>query len=449
MDAPRCEWLDPRRLRSLDTIFCLLTDRGEQSYSAALGSASRQAARRIFGDKRMTVDELLSGHYAETAERCRSHGMVLVAQDTTELDYKRHEASKTELGPMAGPKSWGMLSHEALAMTMEGEPLGLLDVRLWSRDPASAGNRHKRHELPLESKESAKWGRTLSNVMDRLPAGTRAVVLSDRESDVFGYLAQPRNEGVELIVRARHPRAVELIDDGGEVSKGRLFEELSCAPVLGYREFETCRAGKTTPERVRLALSAVEVDVLRPSKSPANGCAKRVRYWAVYAREESPADGCKPIEWHLLTTLSARDAEEANRIVEYYSKRWRIETLHKTLKSGIHVEDLQIPDAHSLRNAIAAHYIAACRVMRLTYMARTRPDASATELLSTDEVTVLEAVSGKPVRTAYDAVIQVARLAGYEHYRNAPPPGALRVWTGLQRLADMLIGYRAAIYDTR
>jgi hypothetical protein len=33
-------------------------------------------------------------------------------------------------------------------------------------------------------------------------------------------------------------------------------------------------------------------------------------------------------------------------------------------------------------------------------------------------------------------------LAGYEPYRNAPPPGVKRLWRGYRRLEDLVAGYR-------
>jgi hypothetical protein len=50
-----------------------------------------------------------------------------------------------------------------------GSSLGLLDVQCWARDPQAYGKRLRRHQLPLEQKESVKWltllrGRCLRNV---------------------------------------------------------------------------------------------------------------------------------------------------------------------------------------------------------------------------------------------------------------------------------------------
>jgi hypothetical protein len=50
-----------------------------------------------------------------------------------------------------------------------GSSLGLLDVQCWARDPQAYGKRLRRHQLPLEQKESVKWltllrGRCLRDV---------------------------------------------------------------------------------------------------------------------------------------------------------------------------------------------------------------------------------------------------------------------------------------------
>ncbi len=55
---------------------------------------------------------------------------------------------------------------------------------------------------------------------------------------------------------------------------------------------------------------------------------------AVLAREIAPPDEVKPIEWLLLTTLAVATPVDAERIVTWYSYRWRIERRHFTLKSG-------------------------------------------------------------------------------------------------------------------
>ena len=126
---------DGRRITSLTTICEKLVMNTGVSFSAALGPASRQAAHRIFEHPMITPAGLLQGHLAETVRRCRAHPLVLVAQDTTAFDFSSHPATRG-LGPTNdAPTGWGLFAHSALALTPEGQPLGLLHLDLWARDP--------------------------------------------------------------------------------------------------------------------------------------------------------------------------------------------------------------------------------------------------------------------------------------------------------------------------
>jgi hypothetical protein len=51
----------------------------------------------------------------------------------------------------------GLILHDTMAFTTEGAPLGLLNVQCWGRDPEQVGTKQRRHQLPIEEKESVKW----------------------------------------------------------------------------------------------------------------------------------------------------------------------------------------------------------------------------------------------------------------------------------------------------
>jgi len=55
----------------------------------------------------------------------------------------------------------------------------------------------------------------------------------------------------------------------------------------------------------------------------------------------------------LITTLPVPDQAALVRVLEYYTRRWGIERLHFTLKSGLRIERLQFDDATSLKHALA------------------------------------------------------------------------------------------------
>ncbi len=87
----------------------------------------------------------------------------------------------------------------------------------------------------------------------------------------------------------------------------------------------------------------------------------------------------------------------------------------------------------------------AWRLLSGTHQARETPDAPPTTVLTSLEVQVLEAVCGREFRTLELAVREIAKLGGYEHYRNKRlPPGATAMWWGLQRLVALVCGWAAA-----
>ena len=80
----------------------------------------------------------------------------------------------------------------------------------------------------------------------------------------------------------------------------------------------------------------------------------------VLAQEINPPTGITPIRWILLTTLPVENFLDAQRILRWYTYRWRIERLHCILKTGgSNVEKLQLETFDRLRRAIALDSIMA------------------------------------------------------------------------------------------
>jgi len=86
--------------------------------------------------------------------------VVIVAQDTTELDLTRRRQKKIG-SPRDENARRGMFSHPQLAMTTERVPLGLINTKIWSRDEAAFVKSAKqkcqeRKASPIEQKESIR-----------------------------------------------------------------------------------------------------------------------------------------------------------------------------------------------------------------------------------------------------------------------------------------------------
>ena len=114
-----------------------------------------------------------------------------MVQDTTTINYSSHPNTKG-LGPIGtdSEKVRGLMVHDTMAFTPEGTPLGLLNVQCWARD--GIGSKHKRHQKPIEEKESWKWVESYPAVsaVQKRNRKTQLVLVSDRESDIYELFAE-------------------------------------------------------------------------------------------------------------------------------------------------------------------------------------------------------------------------------------------------------------------
>jgi hypothetical protein len=435
---------DQRCRGSLERICEQVLARPEESFSAVCGPGLRQAGGRIFGAEQMSVEKMLAGHVEQTAQRCQAQGEVIVAQDTTDVNYTTHKGT-TGLGPINGnPHSRGLLMHTALALTTEGVPLGVLSQETWARDPATFGTAAQRRRRPVAEKESQKWLTGLQKVAEALPTGPWVVLVQDREADVFAFLAASRPAHIELIVRVCQPRRVE-VEASGEGRPRTVLEAARQAPVVGQLRVQVPRKPGQPEREAVLELAASAVVVKAPRRRPADVPADSQALWVVRATELAPPVGCQPIEWILLTTLTVDSLTAASRCVAYYALRWRVERFHYTLKQGCMVERLQFDTAPALQNALALYSIVAWRLLWLTYTARQQPQAPATELGPPLELRVLEEVSQAPVTTAREAIRAIAQLGGFPTNPSAKEPGVKVLWRGLRRLEAMVEGWLLAL----
>lgn len=437
---------DPRCRRSLVTICQKLARRSGESFSAALGSGTRQAAHRILEDPHTSVEGLLDGHFAQTAVRSRHHPLILAVQDTTEFDYTTHSAT-TGLGPLGSGPRQGLLCHSVLAVSPEGLPLGLLHVSLWARNPQTPGQKHGRRRRTTGEKESQKWIEGLRGVEVALPPDQPVLVVGDREADVFAYLAARRRPTTQLLIRACQPRTVHVAPGlpGLPGPRGSLLAVAVTAPVVGQMRATVPRKAGQPEREVDLTVRAIAAQVQPPRHAKAGEPRRPVAVHVVCATEEEPSAGEKPIQWILVTTQAVTTGEAACEMVRYYTRRWMIERLHFTLKSGCRAERLQIDDAASLKNALGLYYVVAWRLLWLTTVARTEPLRPAEAIVEEEERRVLEQATGRPVRTAREAVRGVARLGGFAGSPSEGEPGVKSLWLGLRRLEAMVAGWRLAV----
>lgn len=406
--------------------------------------AKTKAAYRFFDQGQVTMDTVLQSHSQATAQRVAQEKVALAVQDTTSLNYSTHPATE-QLGPIGSRKEGliGLHLHNTMAYTLQGTPLGLLDVQCWARDPKAFGKRHQRHQLPIEQKESVKWlksFRAVAQLQKRCPQ-TLLVSVGDREADIYELfvLAGQDANGPKLLVRAERDRLLAE-------EQGHLWEHLSEQAIAGMVELAVPRRGKR-PARIAQLQIRFGVVELRPPKRKRRLAA--VRLWAVAAQEIGAPRGVEQIEWLLLTTLEVNSFESAVEKLRWYALRFQIEVFHRTLKSGCRIETRQLGSADRLQACLAIDLVVAWRIGHLVKLGRETPEVPCTVFFEEAQWQVLVAVvrgSRLPVQppNLREAVRMVASLGGFLGRRSDGEPGVQTLWLGWQRLEDLVIGWRAA-----
>ena len=458
--------LGDKRLRErLIRIVEMRSKRPDVSYlEAAAGDRSAAKGYYYFVDSpRDTLhpEAMLSGHRQRTIERIMAQDTVLVVQDTTDLNFSKRPHT-VGLGPIGtnqtGAQSLGLKLHSSLALTSDGLPLGVLRAACFA--PEKKGKAGKQSAgRPIEEKKSFRWlegYRECVEVAKKTPH-THLVTVLDREGDIFELFLEvgPTRKRVGLLVRAMHDRRLE-----GRTRK--LFEELKRSPrrtevevVIPRQRWKQAKHAEpeqqALPGRKALLTVSFQEVTFRSKRRDLRSC-EAITLWAVYAREEHPPAGAKRIEWLLLTTEEVRTPEDAARILEFYTRRWRIEEWHHILKSGCKVQEHQNETAERLKRVIAIDAVLAWRIQLMTLLGREVPDLPCTVFFDNWEVKVLEAIEAekgkrgmKPPFNLNQAITLVAKQGGYLARRSDPPPGPKCVWKGIVHLYGLAGGYRLAV----
>ena len=381
-------------------------------------------------------------------------GCVLVAQDTTSFAFSKQGVSGVSYLERKGRR--GIFMHTALALSTEGEVLGQLAQHQWVREDQDYGKKALRKSTPSDQKESDIWRCVRDTARQALPESVQMISLMDREADIFALLAAPRPANTDYIIRvAQKKRAVYdaslTSEDDTDVTAAKLIELLEAqAPTAQSMSAEIGREEDRPPRTATLSVRFMAVTIPAPKgRAPEATVLAPVTVNVILVREDHPPIGQTAIEWVLVTTLAVTSFEDAKRCVEYYSKRWLIERFHYTLKSGLHIEELQLENRARLSNAIALLSVVAWHLMHILYHARVHPDASCEQALEPAQwkALVLRQQRGKHTRLPSEppsmkqVMLWIAQLGGYRGRAAKDRPGIKTLWRGLRRLADMTETY--------
>ena len=111
----------------------------------------------------------------------------------------------------------------------------------------------------------------------------------------------------------------------------------------------------------------------------------------------------------LLTTRPVPGFEQACETLMWYARRWGIEVLHRTLKSGCCIEQRQLGHADRIEACLAIDLVVAWRIYYLNKLGREDPNAPCTVYFAEDEWKALMVfTTQKPVPPAKNATANPA-----------------------------------------
>lgn len=356
-------------------------------------------------DSAINMDNILKPHRERTMRRMMGQKTVLCLQDGSELNYTNLDKC-SGLGELkanqTGAKTKGLNLHSTFAISPGGLPLGIVKAQAIAPKAKSPADKRKSSQIPIEEKKTFVWmehHRDLVEIAATMPQ-TQIVNVCDREADFFELFDEQRkNPCVDLLIRAQHDRKIKenpfkLFSAVRQVSEqGRVIVPVprqSARSKKSKQKAKPARPARHAELVLRHTTQQLPPPHHHPDKAP-------IDLQVIHGLEENPPQGTEPIEWFLLTTIKIGSATDIEKCLRWYTLRWRIEDLHRVLKSGCNIDKLAHETAERLRRAIAINLVIAWRIMLMTLLGRETPELAAEILFSDVELQTMRAYAKKRI----------------------------------------------------
>lgn len=416
------------------------------------GHNETTAAYRLFDNDALDFVNILQPHIDATYQRVAEEDVVIVAQDTTELDLTRPKVQVEGAGPLDGSARLGEFLHPLMAFTTSGTPLGTFSAEVWTRDPGPSKAKDRK-KLPIEQKESYRWLETHKHAQEiaKEQPETKFVCVADSEADIFEVIEcdDDSSDNFEWIIRSCYNRS--LVDEDSDVP-GSLHDQLLETPVLYSNRFsirgrdkklDCDTRARNQPRESReceVEVRATTLTLKAPYRSDRKLQDTTVN--AILVQEiDAPADDV-PVSWLLLTSMPISTQAEIELVIQYYCLRWMIEIFFRTLKSGSQIEKRRFETIERFERCLAVSMIVAWRTFYTTKIGRELPDISCEAVFTADEWQPVYKLVTKEDPPATPPSLQrmvrlIARLGGYIDRARNDEPGTDTVMRGMERLHDI------------
>lgn len=417
--------------------------------------AEQKAYYRFLRNDKVTEDKLIR----ELSDRCNrlSKGKIVLAiQDTTEINLCMHRNridKESGIGDMTDSKNGlGFMVHPSLVVDATScFPLGFSHIKIWNREIDMA-DKHERDypNLPIEEKESNKWPETSKETKDKLTEAEAIIIVQDREGDIYEQFAKVPDEKTFLLIRSKNDRRTE--------DKESLWKMLSQAPVWGHYEVhvEADNRRKTSARTAVIEVRSAAATIMRPKNHKNKDLPPSIELYAIEAKEVN-SEVENPIHWRIVTTWPVEDFAGCTCVLEWYTWRWQIEELFRTLKKeGYDIEGSELENPWAIRKLtiMMMDVIIKLMQMRIVYNEPEGHSSPPVEtVFSAQEQQCLKEVNKKqegkpqklknphPTDTLKWAVWPIARLGGWKGYKSQRPPGMTTLQQGLVKFFDIFNGW--------
>lgn len=424
--------------------------------------AEREGAYRFLENDRNEPTQMEHARDVACARRAAEcGGIIVVPVDKTSVQLSDRTGTR-DFGSVGTRRSGarGVQVVTALPLDLEGAPLGIAFQKRWARSETPSprrkeghpSRRRERDRRPPEERESFAWIEVLlaaEAVLAEHAPGALPWFQGDRETDFWGVHLFAAKSAALMTVRMnkqhrvrderdrvwplmqwlRHRRIQYSMRHVIPAHDGRPQREASLRVRFGQAELAL-----ETPEGLQwVPLSFVQVDE---------------------ARSRTPTER---ISWILGTTFQVDTAKDAIQVIENYERRWRIESFHRTWKTGsCDIESSQLQSMAAFERWAIVTSSMAARAEAIKHYSRAEPEAPATVLFSRDEIDTMirwrhaKMVKKKPpyvpgeTPTLQEMTRWVAELGGYMGSPSRGPPGAVTIMRGLEYLDNLVEGAKLA-----
>lgn len=447
--------------------------------AACNGWKETVAAYRFFDNEKVSFEKLLEPHIESSYRRIKKESVVILAQDTTEIDLTRPERKVVGAGPLDDGSRLGAFLHPMMSFTIDGTPLGTVYAEAWVRENSpvvkltKAEKEYARKHTPIEDKESIRWVDTLKQAQQVADHATQTqcICVADSESDIYELLEAGQGNSVDWIVRGCQNRALKPPKNPGQTGISgdtddatHLRQRLLETDVLFTNEIQVRgrqakipsdkrkRKESRDPREAVVEVRAASVTLRAPWRHDRK--LQDITVNVVLVTEVDPPEGVEAVEWILVTSLPIDDLEQVRLVIQYYTVRWLIEIYFRTLKSSCRVEDRQFETIERALNSLAIYMIVAWRALMVCRISREYPDESCELIFEPEEWKSVYYFVHRTPPPSHPPTLSimtqmVAQLGGYVARPRKDKPGPLTVALGLQRTCDITNCWLAFGPDTR